>query len=107
LVELTNIGTLLAFVLVAAGILILRRTDPGRPRPFRTPAVPWVPLAAIVCCGYLMFKLPRITWIWFFGWMAVGLVIYLGYGVRRSRLANPAVDPSRESPSPPSAPPLP
>ena len=58
LVELTNIGTLFAFVLVAAGIIILRRIDPDRPRPFRTPLVPWVPLGAIACCGYLMFELP-------------------------------------------------
>ena len=86
LVELTNIGTLFAFGLVAAGIIILRRTDPGRHRPFRTPLVPWVPLGAIVCCGYLMFELPRVTWIRFFGWMAVGLVLYFLYGQRRSRL---------------------
>jgi APA family basic amino acid/polyamine antiporter len=90
LVELTNIGTLLAFILVAAGILILRRTDPARPRPFRVPWVPWVPLLAIGCCGYLMCKLPWITWVTFFGWMAVGLVFYFGYGVRRSRLARAA-----------------
>src|SRR5213075_1497536 len=56
LVELTNIGTLFAFVLVAAGILLLRRTDPDRPRPFKTPWVPWVPLGAIASCGYLMFE---------------------------------------------------
>ncbi len=86
LVELTNIGTLLAFILVAVGILILRRTAPDRPRPFRVPWVPWVPLLAIVCCGYLMFRLPWITWLMFFGWMAVGLVFYFGYGIRRSRL---------------------
>jgi APA family basic amino acid/polyamine antiporter len=86
LVELTNIGTLLAFILVAAGILILRRTDPHRPRPFRAPWVPFVPVMAILCCGYLMFKLPLITWLTFFGWMAVGLVFYFGYGFRRSKL---------------------
>jgi len=86
LVELTNVGTLFAFILVAAGIIILRRTDPDRPRPFRTPLVPWVPLAAIACCGYLMFELPRVTWIRFFGWMAAGLVLYFLYGFRRSRL---------------------
>jgi APA family basic amino acid/polyamine antiporter len=86
LVELTNVGTLFAFILVAAGIIILRRTDPNRPRPFRTPLVPWVPLAAIACCGYLMFELPRITWIRFFAWMAAGLVLYFLYGFRRSRL---------------------
>jgi APA family basic amino acid/polyamine antiporter len=86
LVELTNIGTLFAFGLVAAGIIILRRIDPGRPRPFRTPLVPWVPLGAIACCGYLMFELPRVTWIRFFGWMGAGLVLYFLYGFRRSRL---------------------
>ena len=86
LVELTNVGTLFAFILVALGIIILRRTDPDRPRPFRTPLVPWVPLAAIACCAYLMFELPRVTWIRFFGWMAAGLVLYFLYGFRRSRL---------------------
>jgi len=87
LVELTNIGTLLAFILVAAGILILRRTAPNQPRPFRAPWVPFVPIAAILCCTALMFQLPAITWIWFFGWMAGGLLIYFGYGRRRSRLS--------------------
>lgn len=84
LVELTNIGTLFAFALVALGILILRRTDPNRPRPFRTPLVPWVPLAAIGCCVYLMSELPAKTWWRFFLWMAAGLVIFLLYGIRRS-----------------------
>jgi APA family basic amino acid/polyamine antiporter len=87
LVELTNIGTLFAFVLVAAGVIILRYTDPDRPRPFRTPLVPWVPLGAIACCGYLMFELPAITWLRFFLWMLAGLAIYLLYGIRRSRLS--------------------
>jgi len=86
LVDLTNIGTLFAFVLVAAGIIFLRHTDPDRPRPFRTPLVPWVPLGAIACCGYLMFELPKVTWVRFFGWMAAGLLIYFLYGFRRSRL---------------------
>jgi len=93
LVELTNIGTLLAFMLVAGGVLILRKTDPHRPRPFRAPWVPFVPVMAILCCGYLMLKLPAITWIWFFGWMALGLVIYLGYGRRRSKLNQPVPSP--------------
>jgi APA family basic amino acid/polyamine antiporter len=87
LVELTNIGTLFAFALVALGIIILRRTDPLRHRPFRAPLVPWVPLGAIACCAYLMSELPRVTWIRFFGWMGAGLLLYFFYGSRRSRLA--------------------
>ena len=86
-VELCNIGTLFAFVLVAAGIVILRRADPTRARPFRTPLVPWVPLLAMVSCGWLMFELPWVTWRRFFIWLAVGLAFYFLYGFRRSRLA--------------------
>ena len=89
MVELTNIGTLFAFILVAIGIVVLRRTDPARPRPFRTPWVPWVPLGAILSCGYLMLELPRVTW-WRFGiWLVVGLLIYFGYGKHRSQMAKP------------------
>jgi APA family basic amino acid/polyamine antiporter len=89
-VELTNIGTLFAFVLVAAGILVLRRVDPRRPRAFRTPFSPWVPLGAILSCAYLMAQLPRVTWLRFLLWMALGLVIYALYGARKSRLRNAA-----------------
>ena len=85
-VELTNIGTLFAFVLVAVGILVLRKVDPDRKRPFRTPLVPWVPLFAIGTCGYLMFQLPLITWWRFVIWLAIGLVVYLAYGIRHSNL---------------------
>jgi APA family basic amino acid/polyamine antiporter len=85
-VELTNIGTLFAFVLVAVGILVLRRTDPDRPRPFRTPLVPAVPLLAIVCCSYLMFELPLTTWIRFGVWLGIGLFVYFLYGARHSAL---------------------
>jgi APA family basic amino acid/polyamine antiporter len=87
LVDLTNIGTLFAFVIVAAGIIFLRRSEPGLPRPFKTPLVPWVPLGAIVTCGYLMVELPRVTWIRFFVWMFVGAILYFTYGRHRSRLA--------------------
>jgi APA family basic amino acid/polyamine antiporter len=83
-VELTNIGTLFAFVLVAIGIVVLRRTDPDRPRPFRTPLVPWVPLMAVLMCGYLMIQLPRVTWERFVIWLAIGLAVYFAYGVRHS-----------------------
>jgi basic amino acid/polyamine antiporter, APA family len=85
-VELCNIGTLFAFVLVAAGIIVLRRTDPGRPRPFRTPLVPLVPLAAIGCCAYLMADLPMVTWVRFVVWLAGGLLIYFGAGVDESKI---------------------
>jgi APA family basic amino acid/polyamine antiporter len=85
-VALCNIGTLFAFVLVAAGVLILRRTEPQRPRPFRTPFMPWVPLLAILSCGYLMLQQPRITWVRFVVWMAFGLVFYFIYGYRQSHL---------------------
>jgi len=86
IVQLTNIGTLFAFVLVAVGILVLRRTAPERHRPFRTPLVPWVPLAAIVSCSYLMLQLPWATWLRFIVWLAVGLVLYFVYGARHSVL---------------------
>ncbi len=88
-VELTNIGTLFAFVLVSLGIIILRRTDPSRPRPFRTPLVPLVPLLSVAMCGYLMIQLPRLTWYRFVVWLATGLILYFAYGVRHSRLRRP------------------
>jgi APA family basic amino acid/polyamine antiporter len=84
--DVCSIGTLFAFIIVAGGILVLRRTDPSRPRPFRTPWVPFVPLAAILTCGALMFTLPKAAWLRFVGWMIVGLLLYFAYGRRRSRL---------------------
>jgi APA family basic amino acid/polyamine antiporter len=85
-IEFTNIGTLFAFVLVSAGVIALRRTDPDRPRPFRCPLVPLVPLCSIVCCVALMLPLPRITWWRFVVWLLIGLAIYFGYGMRKSKL---------------------
>jgi APA family basic amino acid/polyamine antiporter len=87
LVDLTNIGTLFAFILVAVGIMVLRVTDPDRARPFRTPLVPWLPLCAIGSCSYLMYFLPAVTWRRFFYWMVAGLAFYFLYGHRCSRLA--------------------
>ncbi|HXY70057.1 MAG TPA: amino acid permease [Gemmatimonadales bacterium] len=84
--ELTNIGTLFAFVLVALGIIVLRRTDPDRPRPFRTPWVPVLPLVSVAFCVYLMLALPLLTWIRFGVWLLIGAVIYFAYGVRHSRV---------------------
>lgn len=85
-VELTNIGTLFAFVLVSIGIVVLRRIDPNRHRPFRAPLVPWVPLFSCLMCGYLMWQLPTRTWERFFIWLAIGMVIYFAYGIRHSVL---------------------
>jgi APA family basic amino acid/polyamine antiporter len=86
IVQLTNIGTLFAFVLVAIGILILRVREPERARKFRVPFVPWTPLLGIGMCIVLMAGLPVVTWIRFILWLAVGLAIYFLYGKRRSRL---------------------
>jgi basic amino acid/polyamine antiporter, APA family len=86
IVQLTNIGTLFAFVLVCIGILILRVREPQRPRKFRVPFVPVVPLLGIGMCVALMYGLPALTWIRFFLWLLAGLVIYFLYGVRKSRL---------------------
>ena len=86
IVELTNIGTLFAFVLVCTGVIILRRTDPDRHRVFRTPLVPLVPLLGIAMCFYLMLGLPTITWIRFGVWLLIGLVLYFTYGFWNSRL---------------------
>ncbi len=91
IVELTNIGTLFAFVLVCAGIIILRRTDPHRPRAFKTPLVPLVPILGIASCIYLMAGLPWITWVRFGLWLLAGLVLYFTYGFWKSRLRKPVV----------------
>jgi APA family basic amino acid/polyamine antiporter len=92
--ELTNIGTLFAFVLVCAGVWILRHLEPDMRRPFRTPLVPIVPILGMVSCTYLMGSLPTVTWIRFFVWLALGLAIYLSYGRHHSRLEKLRADAS-------------
>ncbi len=84
--ELTNIGTLFAFILVALGIIVLRRRDPHRPRPFRTPWVPVLPIVSILFCFYLIASLPPLTWLRFVLWMAIGAAIYFLYSIRHSRV---------------------
>jgi APA family basic amino acid/polyamine antiporter len=86
LAELVNIGTLFAFVLVAVGVLVLRKKRPDLKRAFRCPGVPVVPVLAILSALYLMLNLPGATWIRFLVWMAVGFVVYFTYGARKSRL---------------------
>ncbi len=84
--ELTNIGTLFAFILVALGVIVLRRLDPDRPRPFRTPLVPWLPMLSIGFCLYLIANLPFLTQLRFVVWLVIGAVIYFMYSVRHSRV---------------------
>jgi APA family basic amino acid/polyamine antiporter len=87
LAELSNIGTLFAFVLVSAGVITLRRTQPERPRSFKVPLVPLLPMISIACCIVLMAGLPLLTWIRFFAWLIIGLFIYFLFGKQRSHLA--------------------
>jgi APA family basic amino acid/polyamine antiporter len=87
MVDLTNIGTLFAFVLVCVGISVLRRTDPDRHRPFRVPFGPWlVPSLGVLSCLGLAYNLPRSSWIRFGVWLVVGAGVYALYGLRRARV---------------------
>ena len=87
LAEMTNIGTLFAFAIVCAAVLIMRRTHPEAERPFRAPFVPLVPILGIISCAVLMFSLPSENWWRLIIWMGVGLLIYIFYGRKRSVLA--------------------
>ncbi|WP_432563438.1 amino acid permease [Kineococcus sp. SYSU DK003] len=87
LAEMVNIGTLFAFVLVSIGVVVLRRTRPDLPRAFRMPWVPVLPILSAVAALVLMGFLPAISWIRLGIWMAVGVLVYLAYGYRHSRLA--------------------
>ena len=81
--HLVSMGTLLAFSPVCGGIIILRRTEPNLPRPFRTPGMPWVPAVGAIACVAQTVGLPLETWARLFIWLALGLAIYLMYGRRR------------------------
>jgi len=85
--ELANIGTLMAFTIVCAGVLVMRYTHPNLHRPFKVAFSPWIPLLGIIFCVYLMLNLPVETWIRFGIWMAIGAVLYFIYGFYHSRLA--------------------
>ncbi len=84
--ELVSVGTLLAFCLVSAGVLVLRKTNPEIHRPFRTPWVPFVPVMAIIVCFGQMLFLPLDTWLRLIIWLAIGLIVYFTYGIKNSRL---------------------
>ncbi len=84
--ELVNMGTLLAFAIVCAGVWILRRRNPDLHRPFKTPWVPAVPILGIISALYLIWALPSLTKIVVVSWLAVGLVIYFTYSVKHSKV---------------------
>ena len=86
---LVSIGTLMAFVIVSIGVIVLRRTRPDLPRPFRMPWVPVLPVLSALIAFILMLGLPRATWERLIIWMVIGIAIYFGYGYRRSRLRAP------------------
>jgi APA family basic amino acid/polyamine antiporter len=86
LANLTNIGTLFAFILVSLGVIVLRRTAPERHRPFRVPMVPLFPVIGAALCFALMLSLSVETWVRFLVWLVIGLLIYFGYGMWNSKL---------------------
>ncbi|HEX2055507.1 MAG TPA: amino acid permease [Nitrospiraceae bacterium] len=85
--DMTNIGTLFAFVLVCIGVIVLRYTKPTHPRPFRMPFMPFIPLLGMAACLSLMVFLPTLTWVRFVVWTLIGIAVYMLYGIRHSRLA--------------------
>jgi APA family basic amino acid/polyamine antiporter len=87
--DLTNIGTLSAFAIVCIGVLVLRRIEPERRRPFRVPLLPAVALTGSAACVYVMWGLPTQAWERFAIWLAIGLALYAFYGFRHSRLRQP------------------
>jgi len=86
ILELTNLGTLMAFCIISIAVMIMRSTQPELPRKFRCPFVPVLPLCAIAFCGFLMIQLKVVAWLSFVGWLGIGLVIYFSYSRRRSNL---------------------
>ena len=88
--DMVNIGTLLAFVIVCAGVWVIRRRNPDLTRPFETPWVPFVPIMGIVVCAYLMYNLPGITWLRLVVWLVLGMIVYFGYGRNHSHVQQAA-----------------
>ena len=86
--DMTSIGTLFAFMLVCAAVIILRKTEPNLPRQFKTPWVPVIPILGIIVCGLMIFGLGWTNWLRLIGWLVIGFVIYFGYSVKHSKLRN-------------------
>lgn len=89
--EMTSIGTLFAFALVCLGVIVVRRTQPDAPRSFKTPLVPFIPAAGVICCVTMMLFLPADTWIRLVIWMVLGIDVYSFYGIKHSHLGNGTV----------------
>ena len=89
--HMTSIGTLLAFVIVSIAVMVMRRTNPNLPRPYRTPLVPLVPILAILVCAAMMVSLDSLTWYRLVIWLVIGLAIYFGYSRYHSHQAKPVV----------------
>ena len=100
LLMLVNMGTLFAFVIVCAAVLVLRWRHPEAERPFRVPLVPWLPLLGIASCLLLMCSLPSENWLRLIGWLGIGLLIYLFYGRRHSALARAVAGAGKDLPAP-------
>jgi APA family basic amino acid/polyamine antiporter len=98
--KMVNIGTLLAFVIVCIAIMILRKTDPERSRPFRTPWVPLVPLMGILFNGYMMVRLGWLNWARLIIWLAVGMIVYFTYSVKHSKVRQALRDEAVDVPPP-------
>jgi APA family basic amino acid/polyamine antiporter len=98
--QLVSMGTLLAFVLVSIGVVILRKTRPDLERPFRTPGMPWVPIIGVLVCLVQMVALPLETWVRLLVWLALGMLVYFAYGRSRSRAAD-AADAAAQGPEAP------
>jgi APA family basic amino acid/polyamine antiporter len=87
--DLVTIGSLVAFAVTSICVILLRKTQPDRPRPFKAPWVPWLPITSLVATLIMMSSLPLITWLRLLVWLAIGLVIYFGYSRHHSTLASP------------------
>ena len=90
--DMTSIGTLFAFMLVCAAVMILRKTDPDMPRAFKTPLVPIVPILGILVCGAMIVGLGWTNWLRLGGWLLIGVIIYFLYSKNHSKLRNPGKD---------------
>jgi len=97
--KMVNIGTLLAFVIVSIAVLVLRRTNPNQPRPFRTPWVPLIPILGVIANGYMMYELGWVNWARLIIWLIIGLVVYFTYGRHHSRVQNTLSSGPKSAPS--------